>query len=91
MSLGPDESNIRLLPSVPDDRQIRLLRDFAKRTGATLEGMSARDQADTLEALALILPMADAEPVAEQARHAAALIRDGHRQLSRFSQMLSEL
>ena len=77
--------------STPDERQIRLLRDFAKRTAATLESMPAREAADTLEALSLILPMADAEPVAEQARHAAVLARDGDRACAKFALMLSEL
>ena len=75
----------------PDDRQIRLLREHAKRVGVSLVGMSRSDAADTLEALALILPMADADALAEQAAHAATLIREGERECRKFLHQLSEL
>ena len=77
--------------SAPDDRQIRVLRDFAKRTAATLADMPTREAADTLEALSLVLKMADAEPVAEQAAHAAVMTREGDRACAKFALMLSEL
>ena len=79
------------MSDLPDDRQIRLLRDFAKRIGSSLESMTARDAADTLEALSLILPMADAEAVADQARHAAVLVREGAKECALFAHMLSQL